>query len=246
MLTAGSEPAQSLAAQLEALGAHVELFPLIAIADPVSWSDADQALAALDSFDWIVFTSTNAVRQWVRRAVEVGRRSISPKNKIATVGAATARQLEALGFQVDLVPEKFHASGLLAAWSGDLAGQKFLLPRGDLARPELPEGLRARGALVREVVVYQTRELLDQEAAWVDRLRQGEFDVVTFASPSAVESFVDIAGHGEDVRTRLTAASIGPTTSKALREHGLEVAMEAATSTWEGLKEAIVRYFDHL
>lgn len=245
MMTGGGEPAERMAAKLEALGAHVELIPLIQILDPLSWEETDHALGAMESFDWIVFTSNNAVRQWTRRADEVGRRSLSPKNKIAAAGEATARQLEALGFHVDLVPEKFNAAGLLAAWGHPLDGQSFLLPRGDLARPELPQGLKARGAQVREVVVYRTRKVAEQTADWVAALKHGDFDVVTFASPSAVESFAGLASPGETVQTRFIAASIGPTTSAALREHGLEIAIEAATSTWDGLLEAIVRYFDH-
>jgi len=243
MVTRAREQAEEFVARLETQGAEVLSLPMIQILDPLSWDDVDRAREALASFDWIVLTSANAVERWTRRANELQSAAFSSSNKIAAVGVATARQIERLGMRVDLIPNNYSADGLLAAFGAQLHGKKFLLPRGNLARPELPRALKARGAEVHEVVVYRTESGLRSTADGVAQIERGEVDVITFASPSAVEGFAASVSDEKLVHGRFVAASIGPTTSAALRQHGFEVPIEAVPSTLDALAEAIVRYF---
>jgi uroporphyrinogen III methyltransferase/synthase len=245
VVTRARERAAELISLLEQAGAEVVAIPLIEIADPLSWSDADQALNRLEKFDFVVFTSANAVSKWLDHAVARNQRPVRPGQKISAVGDATARSLKEHGIRVDLMPKKFSATGLLEALDLDLHGKRFLLPRGDLARPDLSRELRARGADVFEALVYRTLPASLDSDEWIRRIAQGEVDVITFASPSAVHHFVEWLGPGrvKTARIHFRAASIGPTTSASLREHGLEVAIEAHPSTMPALCDAIATFF---
>lgn len=230
---------------LEAAGATVVHLPLIQIDDPLSWDAADEALDQLKTFDTIVFTSTNAVDQWIERGKKRGIPPALETTRIFAVGSATARRLQQHGLRVDLTPEKYSAKGLLQVLDTNLRGRRILLPRGDLAQEELPRDLRARGAEVKEAIVYRTSPAAVQSSGWVERIQRNEIDFITFASPSAVQQFVEWVGKErlETVQGHFRAASLGPTTSAALREHGFEVAVEAAPSTLAALTSALVRYY---
>ncbi len=245
VITRAQEQADKFSALLEAVGAEPIILPLIRIADPPSWTSVDDALRNLNQFHGIIFTSTNAVRQWVKRSREIEAPPAVDEVKILAVGSATAECLIQNRMQVDSVPKRFSADGLLASLPDDLRGQRYLLPRGDRAREELSQGLKARAAEVVDVVVYSTQSAAPDSSKWIPRFLRGDFDFVTFASPSAVHSFAEWVGPSrwEDVLRHIHAASIGPTTSAALRAHGVEVAAEADASTLERLTSAIVRFY---
>lgn len=245
VVTRAREQAAEFAAQLEAAGAQVITLPLIQIADPPSWALVDRAMDQLAKFDLLVFTSANAVDKWTGRGRTQNKSPVLGTHQVYAVGSATAQRLQALGYRADLVPEDYSAKGILQSLGSDLRQKKILLPRGDLARDELPRELRDRGAEVLEVVVYRTRPADILPFTWVEQMRRGEIDVITFASPSAVQQFVLWVGAEQldAVKDHFHAASIGPTTSSALREHGLKVAIEAAPSTLADLTAAIVRFY---
>lgn len=245
MITRAREQAADFTARLEAAGAKVIALPLIQIVDPPSWVEVDRALDSLSEFDTLVFTSTNVANKWVGRAKFRNKQPVLPSQCVAAIGSATARRLQEYGIKVDWVPEKFNAKGILQSLDSNLDGRNFLLPRGDLAREELPRELRARGAQVREVVVYQTQPSTPDTPRGVEMIQQDKIDVITFASPSAVHHFVDWISPAkiDSVRGHFQAASIGPTTSECLREYGFEVAIEASPSTVGAWTDAIVRFF---
>lgn len=220
--------AQAFAQKLLALGAIPVLLPMIAIepVDPTSLQDAD-------GYDWIVFTSANAVEP-------VAKYGLTQFGKVAAVGTATAQALHTQGIQVDLVPETHSAEALFEAMrdSMRLEGLKILLPQGNLANPSLGERLRQAGAWVDEVVVYKTIH----PPVDIEILRL-PCDIVTFTSPSTVQHFV---GLFEDVLAVLGAARvavIGPVTATAAREAGLPVHIMAAPQTSDGLIDAIMQNF---
>ncbi|MCX5757188.1 MAG: uroporphyrinogen-III synthase, partial [Candidatus Hydrogenedentes bacterium] len=124
---------------------------------------------------------------------------------------------------------------------GDVAGKTFLLPRADLARPMLAEGLHARGATVIEVDAYRTAAESALPENLVERLAAGEIDLVTFSSSSTVRNFVDAlpTERRAELIPRIAAASIGPITSETLREMGIPIAVTASDSTIPNLVEAI-------
>jgi uroporphyrinogen-III synthase len=196
----------------------------------------DAALQALDRYDWVVVTSPNAVGALVSRLTVLGLfpRLGGARTRLASVGPATTVALRA-SFPEDRValePRHDHrAAGLLAAFaSHDLVGKRVLMPTSTAAREELPEGLRARGALVDLVTAYATLQPPGLDAAVAECLRQG-FDLALFASPSAVEAFAQAAGDSRGI----PAAVIGPTTEATARACGFDVRGVASPSTVEAL-----------
>ncbi len=129
VVTRPARQAASLAARLEALGAEVVHAPAIRIEPPESWAPLDEVLARIDSYDWIVFTSVNGVEVFYERA------GTMPAVRYAAIGPATAEAIAERGAGAEVVPERFIAEALFEALSEhtDVKGQKFLLPRADIA-----------------------------------------------------------------------------------------------------------------
>ncbi len=220
LVTRAAAQADSWLRALEEAGATAEAIPMIRT-EPIREGAALQAaLASLEEVDWLVLTSANAVREFAGRLAERGRELRTLRARVACVGPATARAAEEAGFPVHLVPERTDARGVLAALreAGPLAGRRVLLPRAEQGRETLPEGLRADGARVDVVPVYRT------VSAEVDApaLLRGDFDALTFASPSAVRPFADaLAEAAREAARRALVVAIGPVTAEALRARGL-------------------------
>jgi uroporphyrinogen-III synthase len=225
---------------LQERGARVIEVPSIDVAPPADSSALDDALRAPGRFQWLVFTSANAVDAVAARLEALGLppRLTSHGPKLASVGPATTAALRS-AFPDDLVAlepvQGFRASELARVFAREpMAGVRVLLPCSSRARDELPRELRALGAEVLAVVAYETVEPADLGRRVARCLEEG-FDLVAFASPSAVEAFASAAG--ERVRG-LPAVAIGPTTAEAARAAGLDVRAIAAPSTAEGLVAA--------
>lgn len=221
------------------LGARVLEIPTIEIAEPVSWQDCDQAIAHMDDYDWLIFTSANAVDAFCGRAR--GRTLC----RVAVVGSQTARRAESFGLQVAIQPRNYRSQGLLDVMPADMHGGRVLLPRGDLADDELPRALRARGATVDAVVVYRTVLPRGGSGPLRNCFETGPPDCVTFTSGSTVRNLVTLVGR-EDARrylSRTAIAVIGPVTRRTAEELGIEAAIESPEATIPALVEAIRRYF---
>ncbi len=212
---------------LESLGARVVQFPVIAIAPPADWAPVDQAIAALTTYDWLVFTSANAVDAFFDRAGE-----LTPTARIAVIGPATAQAVARRGLSVDLQPANHIAEGLVAEFAAlPFAGVRLLIPRAASARDVLPDALRMQGAQVDLVDVY--RNTLPTEVAPFPDAP----DWITFTSASTVKNLLALVDRARFAEARL--ASIGPETSAALRRHQLPVTVEARPSTQEALAQAM-------
>ncbi len=236
-------PEQSgwLCARLEEMGATVIELPLVEVALPAEMAPLDDALRRLDRYDWAVFTSANAVRSVSERMTDlgIGERGLT-RRKIASVGPATTRTLRACfpGVAVSVEASKHDAETLLEELAAGARGLRFLLPTSDRARDVLPGGLREAGAEVDVVVAYRTVAPAGLRDQVLGGLRHGA-DLVTFASPSAVENLMAAAA---DVAGGVKAAVIGPVTEQACRRAGIEVRVVAEPSTAEGLVAAIARH----
>jgi uroporphyrinogen III methyltransferase/synthase len=238
----------ALAAEIEARGGRVLVFPLILIAPPESWEACDRGLANLQSYDGILLTSVNGVEKFFERAAAVGiDRAAFAGCDIYAVGEKTRRAIEQRGFSVALTPERFSAASLAESLAGkDLLGKKFLFPCGTLGRDELGRRLGASGAEVDAVVVYRT---MDPDPVVSESLRleirKGGIDVVAFASPSAAEHFAKImpAVEFDAVRDRTKVAVIGPTTAQAVRALSLPVDILSDETTSGGMAQAIDEYY---
>lgn len=234
VVTRAEHQARQLAEPLRTLGAHVILLPMISIAPPTDAGPLNRAIESINDYDWILFTSINAVRAVAPRA---GAR---PAARVGVVGAGTHAWVEKLGWGVDVVPKDFTAEGLLDALEGfELKGQRVLIPSGDLAREVLPSTLRSLGAVVDVVEAYSNQMPPDTEARAKQLFAEPKLpDWLTLASPSAVDNLVSVVGCG--ALNVPMIASIGPMTSAAARAHGLKVAVEPEEHTIAGLVAAIV------
>jgi uroporphyrinogen-III synthase len=240
VLTRRPGQVSTLAGLLQERGAVVVEVPAIEIAPAPDPAALDAALEALGEYDWVVFTSANTVNAVLGRLTVLG---LEPRlgargPLLAAVGPATASALRQ-AFPADRVAiapeESFRAAGLAVALARrGISGARFLLPGSTRAREELPDLLRAQGAAVDVVVAYATVEPVDLGERVSRALAEG-FDLVAFASPSAVEAFAQAAG---DRAQGLRAVAIGPTTAEAARAAGFDVRAVASPSTAEGLAAA--------
>src|SRR5204863_834022 len=151
VITRAAAQAADLRTQLEDLGARVIECPTIQIVPPKSWKPVDDAIRRLHTYQWLLFTSSNAVEQFMDRMGD--RRPVIP---IAVVGSATAAKLSEWELKAALIPKEFRAEGLLESFPENLVGTRILFPRAEVARELLPNELRRRGAIVDVVSVYQT------------------------------------------------------------------------------------------
>ncbi len=239
VVTRARDQARKMSALLEEQGAEPVEFPSIAIAPPEDCAPLDEAIATLERYDWVVFTSVNGVRMFWERldALEKDSRALAG-TRVAAIGPSTARALGARGIAADFVPAKYVAEEV-AAGLGDVRGLRFLLPRADLAREALARLLHEAGATVDEIVAYRTvpgRGGRDVRAL----LEEGEIDAVTFTSSSTVRFFLQRIGtEANRLLEGVTVACIGPITARTARELGLHVDVAAEEYTVEGLVRAL-------
>jgi uroporphyrinogen-III synthase len=248
VITRAPEQAGELVSALESLGAQVFLLPTVRFAPPESPAELDAALERLTEFDWILFTSQNAVRFFCRRWTETGRKRAVPgavRARVAAVGSATARAVTAEGMRVDYVAQTQTGESLAVELGDSMAGKEVLLPRSDRVDDRLPSALRETGARVTEVVAYRTLrpEKLDHEI--LTSVRHSEIDAIVFASPSAFHNLAVLVPSSElaALSNRIQFATIGSTTTRALREAGVRVAIESNDSSSAGLADAIAKHY---
>ncbi|MCA9522324.1 MAG: uroporphyrinogen-III synthase [Myxococcales bacterium] len=238
-----TRPADDVRTTLDRLGEHgatALAIPLIAIGAPAESEPMDRALRDLAGYDWMIFTSANAVRRVDRRLRELALDWSYPP-KIAVIGTATARALERCARRADLVPTRFVAEGLLEALPATLTGQRILFPRAEEARELLPEALRARGADLDVVTVYRTCLAEASREPLRDALSSRAVDLVIFTSASAVQAFFELVGSAP-LPEALQFACIGPITARALEEQGRRAAIVPQEHTIDGLIEALLAH----
>ncbi len=227
--------------KLEALGAHVIEFPVI-VTEPVFDPALPDALAKLDEYDLLIFTSVNGVDHFIARMEDPARWT---SKRICAVGPMTAERLRALGCANLSVPDDFIAEGVIAGLSREsLAGQRILLPRAAAARDVLPRELTARGAIVDVLPVYRTVGANPDPDALRSDLLADRVAAVTFTSGSAVQHFVRLVGAEilQQCAGRFLVATIGPSTSELARELGMTVDLEAVEHTTDGLVAALLAH----
>ena len=247
LITRQQEQAGEMIREIEIRGGTPVVVPMIGTGPPGSWTECDAAIGRLGTYDALIFTSVNAVESFVGRTRELGvpASSLAQVRSVA-VGEATASALRGNGLTVVLVPEKFAGASLASALGETLSGKRVLLPRGNIARETVPDALREAGAIVETVTVYVTSGpgLMDR-GSFVRRVLSGEFDVLTFASPSAAVNFGTLfrAEELRAVRDHARIAVIGPSTADAVRGLGLEADIVARESTARGLVLCIDEYY---
>ena len=236
--------ASSLSQLLLERGAMPVELPTIEIQKPNVTDSLDAPLRQLEKFDWVVFTSANAVEIVFERldALGMDARAFSGC-KVAVIGPATAERLRHRGIVADLIPESYVSESLVKAFRAkNMRNARVLLPRADIARDALSDGLEALGANVDEVTAYRTVAPADTADKARDIVSKG-VDVATFTSSSTVRN-LSRAMNGElDMLSQATIACIGPITADAAREVGLAPDIVSSEHTISGLVNALEAYF---
>lgn len=240
LITRPRARADEFAAAMLSLGAQPIFFPVIEIRPPDDFAALDDALCHLERYDWLVLKSIHGVEAFFARLRALGRGSLPAGLRVAAVGPVTAARLAREGVTCDHVPEKYTAASILPGlWP--LAGRRFLLPQSDLSRHKLAEAIRAEGGRVDEIIAYCTLPTRPGPQTLKD-LRSG-VDVICFASPSSVNSFLsELDQHELDAHNlpgNPLIACIGPVTASAALEAGLPVHIEAGEHTMDGLVTAL-------
>jgi uroporphyrinogen III methyltransferase/synthase len=243
VVTRTQKQAGALTGQLRVLGADIIELPTIRIEPPTELREFGELVQDAHMYDWVVFTSPNGVDAFFEMFFKLydDAREIGGA-KIAAIGPATAQRVRDYHLHVDLQPEESVAEAVVREFQkqGGLQNLRILLARAEKARDVLPTGLSKLGAIVDEAFAYrtvpETRDVTGARRRFVD---QGA-DLITFTSSSTVENFLAL---GLAWPKAMRVASIGPITSKTVRDHGLKVDIEARRHDIGGLVEAIRKFF---
>ncbi len=241
LVTRAPHQAAKLSDGLRARGAVPVEVPVLDIAPPVSFDALDQALLHLESYQWLIVTSANAVEAI---AVRCNRLSLALDGylrlKVAAIGRATAAAVEALGLRVALTPARYQAESLAEALLEQVNHQRVLLVKAAVSRDVIPEALRRAGAELTVADAYQTILPRDSVALLQSALASG-LDAVTFTSSSSARHLAQVAAAAGFAfpLPGVAAVSIGEITSATLRELGWEPAGEARVSDIAGLLDAV-------
>jgi uroporphyrinogen III methyltransferase/synthase len=246
VVTRAPDQARQLAQPLAERGAEVLAVPVIKIVPPSRKEPLVEAIAGLNAYDWIIFTSVNGVTSFFDyffKAFE-DMRDLGGA-RLAAVGPSTAAQLRQLHLKVDVMPKEYVAAQVANALASytSIENLRILLLRAEVASPELPKLLEEMGAIVDDIACYKTVPETEDRNGAAARMLEGGADWVTFTSGSTVENFharFDLPKLRRQF-PRLRLATIGPETTKALVAVGLKPAVEAKPPTIAGLVKALER-----
>ena len=245
IVTRSRDQASVFSDQLIELGANVLEYPTINITDPDDFGPLDRELENLGSTDWLIFTSVNGVDAFFNRIFELGRdvRDLTGV-KICSIGPSTTERIKEFHVSIDCQPPKYVAESVVEALKKieEIKGKRFLMPRTDIARSYIPQELEKLGAEVSDIVAYKTVLATDGDNIVLDKLKDGEVDIVTFTSASTVKNFVKIIGEDNlsSFKNNVQFASIGPITNESAKEMDIEISIKAEEYTIPGLVQAIV------
>jgi len=242
--------ASALAVGLEARGAKVLSIPFIEIRPPKSHKRLDTALKNLRQYDWLILTSINGVEALHSQMTKL---RINQKDRqhlrIAAIGPATRKAIEAHGLKVHIVPKEYVAESVVKSLRNKVKGKRVLLARAKVARDVIPRELRKLGAKVDVVEAYETvvpaKSKTKLRAVMSDPKRRPH--VITFTSSSTVKNFLALIGKGNrGILKQIQLASIGPITSATLRENRLHPHIQAENFTIPGLIKTICKNSAHI
>lgn len=254
VVTRSREQAVDFVDRLVELGARPIQAPSIRVVPLADFTELDEVISRVHTFDWLVFTSANGVDHFMARALTEMRDIRDLKGpRLCAIGPTTAERLARFHLRVDTMPTENRSEAVVEALrrEGLVEGARVLLPRADIARESLPDDLLQAGAIVEDVAAYRTiRESLtrDGDPDIYKMLLEGDVDIVTFTSASSVRHFVNNLGEEQaaDLLSRVDVASIGPVTAEAAQQLGITTTiMPTTTYSIPSLLEAIVAHVAH-
>ena len=242
LVTRAREQASALSEKIEALGGEAIEAPMIRIKPAADQAPLQNAVANIDGYDWIIFTSTNGVRYFMKALMAAGKdvRALAGA-KLCAIGTKTADALLGYGLRVEVMPEVFRAEAVAEALQGHISSAgRVLIPRSNLGRAVLVDELEKMGMEVDDVVAYETVQADLPEGGLTGLLQENHVNAVTFTSSSTVKNFMRLLDDKSSLPASLKIVSIGPITSQTLAEYGLKADIEADPYTIDGVVEALV------
>lgn len=246
LTTRASKQSGGLAGPLRELGAEVIEIPTIEINPPESYEPLDDALKKISEYDWLILTSVNGADAIFARLKKL-QMSVNDLRHldIAAIGPATKKAIEVQGLSVTVTPAQYIAESVVEGLRGKVEGKRVLLARAKVARDVLPTELRNTGVLLDVVEAYETKvpEGAELKLRRLFAKAAERPDIVTFTSSSTATNFLALLSdsHRQALRN-VCLASIGPVTSKTLRNAGFPPTVEAREYTMQGLVLAISEY----
>ncbi len=243
LVTRTRTQASKLSEKIEELGGETIEFPTIEIVENHDHDDIDRAIGQIEKYKWLIFTSVNGVNYFFERMKKLSFDIRLLKNaKLCAIGPATAKELNDRGFVVDCIPKEYVAEGIVEELKDKIEeGDYVLLPRADIARKSLEEGLKKLGANVDNIDIYRTTIPKYERKELIEILKERKIDIITFTSSSTAKNFYTILGeNNKELLDNITLASIGPITSKTANDLGMKINIEAKEFTIDGLVEAIL------
>lgn len=245
LITRPEHQAEKLKYLLEQHGATVLLQPAIQILPPETWEQADNAIANLDSYNYIVFSSVNGVEMYLRRLNEINGSCKMPSNIfVAAVGDSTAQALNEAGIHVDIIPDNFRAENLaerllenIAEQFGENCGEvKVLLLRASRGRDVLAPSLGKCGIITEQIPIYRSVDVTQPRAEIVKALQNNQIDWVALTSSAIAQSTINMLG---EFLGNAKIACISPITESTVIKNGFHAAAVAKEYTLEGLVRAV-------
>ena len=245
LVTRARQQASALSQLLSKHGAQPIKLAAIGIQAIANTKELDEAIANVSDYHWIVFTSVNGVEAYFQRLHELKLDSRTlGRLKIAVIGPATAKAVEKQGIIPDYIAKVYSSAGLIDGFSNwNIAEERLLLPRADIADKELAEGLSQLGAEVHEVAVYRTVRTAETISQAKEMLMSDQIDVITFTSSSTVSNLVAAFDGEQPTINSAKVACIGPKTADTAARAGLKVDIISQEHTVPGLVTAIEEYF---
>jgi uroporphyrinogen III methyltransferase/synthase len=252
VVTRAASQAGQFVTELERYGAKVIICPTIEITEPESYERLDEAIDHLYGYDWLIFTSANAIEYFLRRlnARGVGVEALD-EIKVCAIGQASADKLRDAHVHVDVIPSQSKAEGVFDALSEfvggveKLHGLNILLPRAAVARDYLPKALEDAGARVDVVTAYRTIVPENLDRGRLSAMLAGSADCIAFTSSSTVKNLALLFDTHDlsKVLSGLTIACIGDVTAATAAEYGLHVDIQPGQTTVKDLAEAMADYY---
>lgn len=244
LVTRARAQASEFADMLEENGADVIQFPTIEIV-PLEIQNSD--IPSPKEFDWVIFTSVNAVELYYQHIQNKGMdsRAFSGCN-ICAVGPKTVAALNNIGINPDFVPLQSRGS-VVAAEIGNVDGKNILLPRAKIANADLPNALHQKGAIVNDLPIYDTIKVQSEDINLIEKeLLEGKINIVTFTSSSTVTNFLEMFPNytPANLLEYVKVVVIGPSTKATAVEHGVHVDIISKDATIESLTDAIVAAYN--
>jgi len=244
VVTRDASQAKPFVKLLKEQNAVVFLFPTIKLTDADNIEVIQKVANRISDFDWIIFTSGIAIRFFMKYTNSADLTNL----KIACVGKKTAAELSTHNLTADLIPSKFTSENLLHEMKElDLKNKKIFIPCSSLSNNDLKTGLENEGAIVEQVVVYKNKPFENPDKIKLQKkIENNEIDCITFFSPSAVNSFIQILGQKTVEKIgnqKIPIAVIGSTTNKSVINHGLNPNIKPVESDNQSMVEVLNEYF---